>query len=209
MFDLRITTAGLLRFAVAPTRDAVLRDLAGAALAQALAEYASGRLRGASVKDRFTVAAWGRYGFTPRTAAYRKRQHRLTGAIQPYVSPRRKDLARLALSLAKASQGVTGGTALSVVRELSKTMLPRMRDLVRRPGIGHRIIRGGGARRIVLRLAWPGARVLNRGNADLCSVYRTEFADLRRGGGRDWTAITQRAQGIYLSALQATTRRAA
>ena len=209
MFAITTTTAGLLRLAVNPQRDRILSDLAGAALMQALAEYASGRLRGASIKDRFQAAAWGRYGFTPRTAEYRKRQHRISGTIQPYVSPRRADLARLALALAKTAKGASSEAAVNVVREVSRAMLPRMRDLVRKPGIGHRIIRSGGARRVILRLTWPGARMLNRGNDALCAVYRQEFADLRRGGGRDWAAITARAQTIYIGALQGSTRRAA
>jgi hypothetical protein len=207
VFRIDVALGGVCRLAMQPNRDQIVTDLAGAALVQAAAEYASGRMR-PSVRDRFKPGAFSSHGFLPRDPSYVKRQIKALGAATPYVSPRRVDLSRVALRLAKVAQGPNTAATVAVLRELAKALAPRMRDLVVMPGIGHRITRVGGARRVAVRIAWPGARVLNRaGGGTYAAAYRTQFADLQRGGA--WRAIVARAATIYTTTLAAVAKRAA
>jgi hypothetical protein len=207
MFAMTVGLGGICKLAVQPNRDQVFTDLAGAALVQAASEYASGQMR-PSVKDRFKPGAFSSHGFLPRDPSYAKRQVKVLGAATPYVSPRRADLARVAVRLAKVAQGPNTAATVAVLRELAKAMAPRMRDLVTLPGIGHRVTRSGGRGRVSVRITWPGARALNRSGGGAYAVaYRAQFADLQRGGA--WRAIVGRAGVIYTATLAAVAKREA
>jgi hypothetical protein len=205
VFALALKPTGLLRFAVLPQRDQVLTDLAAATLTQALAEYASGRMPRANARMRFEASAFSRQGFLPRSNGYTRRQMRMLGRVLPYVSPRRANLAGVALSLAKAARSPNAGAALGVIKAISKAMAPRMRDLVLRPGIGHRIMRSAGRRRVLVSVSWPGARVLNRQGGTHAETYRRQWANL----ANDWPVIRARAEELYNQALATIARGAA
>jgi hypothetical protein len=161
---------------------------------QALEEYVTGRGHPALI-DRFQASAFARYGFAGRTPKYQKAQMKWLGAVLPYVSPRRGSYGAVATALLK-------GNLSKAMHAFNRSQGgPRMRDLVRQPGIGYRIT-ASGKRLLVLRLRLPGARALNQlgGRGE---VYRQQFVDLSRGGGRDIRWITWRAGQLYGRNLKA------
>lgn len=202
MLSVDYTSSGVMAFATRggrSTRQRVINRLWSKAIRESLSLYATGKLRGANILDRFKPGADRVYGFSPRTYKYDEWQKRVMGTTRPYFSPRgrRGSLIPLANQLVGAANGKTI-SAKAIVAALARGQnrgKPHMRDLVRVPGSGHSIMtRGQGKMKTVIK--WPGARILNR-LKNRAPEYRREFADLRMGGGRDAIAILRQAGKIY------------
>ena len=187
--------------------DALVSRHFAIALTAALTEYAMGSLRPANLGDRFKPGAMGVYGFFRRSPKYEKRQMKINGGVTPYFSPRsRANIAKVATSAAKfaATPGVAGAQQvikdLAQLAEQAKRKGQRMKAMVMRPG-GF-TIQTRGKRKIMTRITYPGARILNRAGPK-SKVYRKEFSDLRMGNARDAKAILARAQEIYSRSFKA------
>ena len=74
---------------------------------------------------------------------------------------------------------------------------PHLRDLITRPGIGHRILVGGNTQAKIT-ITYPAARPLNAN-----PQYGEELRDLTLAGYRDWTAIISRANQLFTEAIAA------
>lgn len=178
---------GVFRLAVASEPERILAAAAQGALVQALMEYASGRLPSASPREKFAASAFRRFGFSERSDAYQKRQRKILGQALPFVAP------RLGMNFTKAALALTSGSPgamISALRDLSKNMGPRLRDIITVPGIGWRVNGRPGRRRFTTTITWPGAAKLNTR-----PQYAAEFRDLRRGG--HLKAIQARAAQLY------------
>lgn len=206
MISVDYTTSGVMAFATRggrSFRQRTINRLWSRALGNALSLYATGKLRGANILDRFKPGADKVYGFSGRTAKYDEWQKRTMGTTRPYFSPRGTRRGSL-LPLAKQLVNIANGRTISakaLVNALARGQnrdrsKPHMRDIVRVPGRGHNIItRGKGKMKTTIK--WPGARILNR-LKHRAPEYRREFADLRMGGGRDIIAIMRHAKSAYL-----------
>lgn len=196
----------MLNFAITPTARGLritqlirqpprLRPLVRAALGQAASEYCRGMLS-PSILDRFGTRGPSRYPLRHRSASYVRRQSRDLTLRGPatFVSPRNLPAARIASALQGLASAKGGAaTLLAASRALASTASkPHLRDLITRPGVGHRILHGGSGARAKITITYPAARALNAN-----PVYADELRDLSLANYRDWLAITNRARQIF------------
>lgn len=198
MFEIKTSAKGFPAFIANTGRTQRERAVSAAwsdGLKRSLTNYATGRAS-VSVKDRFKPSAFAVYGLKSRQGRYQERQRKLNGYVSPYRSPRRKaSFDKLAMAVLDVARGQVNGNALAAALKSATSNKPHMADLVTRPG-GYRISSTAGGRKIRTKIAWPGARVLNRlGNTGI--VYRKQFPDLRLGGNRDANAILREAGRYY------------
>jgi hypothetical protein len=196
----------VLSFAITPTarglritqlirQPAGLRPLVRAALGQAASEYCRGVLN-PSILDRFGTKGPSRYPLRRRSVAYVRRQTRdltLRGPAS-FVGPRNPPAARIAQAMQGLASAKGGAATLLAASRLlaSSATKPHLRDLITRPGIGHRILLGGSGARAKITITYPAARALNANPA-----YADELRDLSLANYRDWLAITARARQIF------------
>lgn len=190
---------GVFTLAVAKNADRIVAQAAQSAQVQALVEYATGILPGASPLEKFKPGAFGRFGFSARSDAYQRQQRKRLGDVMPFVSPRiGANFAKAALALAKGSTGA----AIAALRDLAKQTGPHLRSVITKPGIGWRVQATGTARRLAVRITWPAASKLN-----YRPQFAAEFRDLRRGG--HFRRIQSRAAALFPIHLEARLKAAA
>lgn len=189
MFEISFERRGVAKFITseAKTGGAQIKTCVRAALRTALVKYATGRLRGASLRDRMIPGAFQRYHFSRRDARYERQQIRRLGQLIPYYSPRIIDMAGLTIALTKGN----AQDLFRKVADMANRYKPHLRDLVRVPGTGFTVRESPNSSRTVSAfLALPGARVLNRNkNGVSGAAYREELLDFSLGGNRDAMAL--------------------
>ena len=192
-FGIKMTTRGL-RITQLMRQPRGLRGIARAALLRAVGEYCRGELP-ISILDRFGTSGLRTYGLRHRSAGYVRRQTRDLRLRGPaaFISPRDIPAAKIAQALQGLASAQPGAAQLLAAgRALtSSNGRPHLRDLITRPGIGHRILVGGSAKAKVT-VTFPAARALNAN-----PVYGDELRDLSLANYRDWIAITNRARVIF------------
>jgi hypothetical protein len=192
-FAIKMTPRGL-QISQLTRQPSRLRGLARAALLRAVSEYCRGELP-ISILDRFGRRAVAIYPLRHRSAGYVKRQTRdirLRGPA-PFVSPRDVPAAKIAQALQGLASAKPGAAQLLAAGRVltSSSSRPHLRDLITRPGTGHRILVSGGAKAKVT-ITYPAARALNAN-----PQYGEELRDLSLANYRDWIAITNRARVIF------------
>lgn len=166
------TKRGLFRIATKGQED--LAQATAQGLAEGSSLYARGRLKPVSVADRFKPEAFATHGYTHRSWPYQRRQIKVHGIATPFRSPRRLSILRVLEAAARPSTGAF----IAAARDLANQTQMPMRNRVTIPGVGHRVtVRG--KRRLVVRISWPGANILNR---EKNPRHREEWRDLQRGG---------------------------
>lgn len=219
MLTFGIQMDSTMRFLVNRRAPLELRRAAVSSLHLAMSEYLTNRLPAGGVRgigQRFGALAFAIYGFQPRSSSYEANQRqdpKLRGP-QAYISPRHlslKDRAALAKGAGSLAGSVaTGGLSTAQMSQIAELLAklarfsrPHMRELITKPGTGHRIDVNQGISRVSVQL--PAAKILNR--TKKYHDYGAEFRDLTRGGARDLRAILGRASALF--DLQMARRRAA
>jgi hypothetical protein len=173
---------------------AMANEAGRAAVTQAMTEWVT-RRGDPSLSARMAPGAFSTYGMTKRSEKYTKEQRRANGVIQPYASPRRPNVQKLALIIARAEK-TNPQQLLRALRELHRLHTTPMRQLVVRPG-GYRIMVGG-SNTVRARITLPGARILNKAGPK-GEVYRRELLDFSKGAGRDSRWIWRRTHDLMFT----------